>query len=74
MLRTAAWTLGLFGAGSALIAFFPQPWAQPLLLLGLGVAFLWASARRPVPRTRPAARPGVELPAGLAGQAASEQA
>lgn len=51
MLRAAAWTIGLFGAGMAICRVFPLPWLEPLVLLGLGFGFLVASARTgPRPR------------------------
>ncbi|MFT3915484.1 MAG: hypothetical protein QM704_15605 [Anaeromyxobacteraceae bacterium] len=70
MLRTAVWTVGLFGAGAAIIGLFPQPWAQPLVLVALGIVFLWASARRQAPAgARAADRTGGALPRALEGQA-----
>ncbi len=45
MLRAAAWTVGLFGAGMIISRLFPLYWIEPAVLLGLGVAFLAVSAR-----------------------------
>lgn len=45
MLRAAAWTAGLFAAGSAICHVFPAAWVEPLVLLGLGVILLRVSAR-----------------------------
>src|SRR5512138_2383039 len=59
MLRVTAWTVGLFGAGAALAHAVPGPWAEPLVLVALGLAFLLVSARTGV---RPA-RPVTQLPA-----------
>ena len=65
MLRVAGWTVGLFGAGAAISRIFRSPWIEPVVLLALGMAFLFVSRRtgrmhRPVvaklrARTRPAA-------------------
>ena len=59
MLRATVWTVGLFGAGTALSRLFPGTWTEPLVLLGLGVALLFVSARTARSTTRPAraARP-----------------
>ena len=45
MLRATTWTLGLFGAGTALTRVFASGWAEPLVLLLLGAALLYVSAR-----------------------------
>jgi hypothetical protein len=45
MLRATAWTVGLFGAGTALCRTFSAPWLEPVVLLALGMAFLFVSAR-----------------------------
>jgi hypothetical protein len=45
MLRATVWTVGLFGAGTALCRAFPSTWTEPLVLFALGVAFLFVSAR-----------------------------
>jgi hypothetical protein len=45
MLRVAGWTVGLFGAGAAISRSFSSPWAEPVVLLALGVAFLFVSRR-----------------------------
>jgi hypothetical protein len=58
MLRATVWTVGLFGAGTAICRAFPWTWTDPLVLLGLGIALLFVSART-ARDTRPstAARP-----------------
>ncbi|WP_041453544.1 hypothetical protein [Anaeromyxobacter dehalogenans] len=51
MLRAAAWTIGLFGAGMMICRLFPLPWIEPAVLIGLGFGFLAVSARTgPRPR------------------------
>jgi hypothetical protein len=70
MLRATVWTVGLFGAGTAISRLFPGTWTEPLVLLGLGIALLFVSARtaRSTVRSaaatphpaRPAAAPVVE--------------
>jgi hypothetical protein len=46
MLRAAAWTLGLFGVGTSITRMFPESgWTEPLVLIALGIAFLYVSAR-----------------------------
>jgi hypothetical protein len=50
MLRVAGWTMGLFGAGAAISRFFTSPWAEPVVLFALGIAFLFVS--RQTGRTR----------------------
>ncbi|HEY6099914.1 MAG TPA: hypothetical protein VIW03_10820 [Anaeromyxobacter sp.] len=45
MLRVTGWTVGLFGAGAAISRFFTSPWAEPIVLLALGMAFLFVSRR-----------------------------
>jgi hypothetical protein len=45
MFRAAGWTVGLFGAGMAVCRAFPIPWLEPVVLFGLGIAFLGVSAR-----------------------------
>ncbi len=45
MLRAATWACGLFGLAMAVCRVFPVPWLEPFVLLALGVAMLWASAR-----------------------------
>jgi hypothetical protein len=69
MLRATVWTVGLFGAGTAISRLFPWTWTEPLVLLGLGIALLFVSARtarsttasaEPAPRpARPAVAPKV---------------
>ena len=55
MLRATAWTVGLFGAGTAIARMFPGTWTEPLVLLALGLAFLFVSRAHRAP-TRPPAR------------------
>jgi hypothetical protein len=45
MLRAAAWTVGLFGVGMAVCHVFAWRWIEPVVLIGLGFAFLAVSAR-----------------------------
>jgi hypothetical protein len=45
MLRATVWTVGLFGAGTAICRAFPSTWMEPLVLFGLGLALLFVSAR-----------------------------
>lgn len=45
MPRATVWTLGLFGAGATLVREFSVPWAEPVVLLALGIAFLLVSSR-----------------------------
>jgi hypothetical protein len=46
MLRAAAWTLGLFGVGTSIVRMFPRSaWIEPVVLIALGVAFLYVSSR-----------------------------
>lgn len=76
MLRVAAWTVGLFGAGAAVSRMFRSPWIEPVVLLALGMAFLFVSrrtGRAPAPavaklpaRARPAAAPDAAAPAAPA--------
>jgi hypothetical protein len=67
MLRATVWTVGLFGAGTAICRAFPATWTEPLVLLALGLAFLYVSTRAArAPRAEAPARP-----AGSVGQAAS---
>ena len=49
MLRAAAWSVGLFGVGMLVCGLFPASWLEAPVLLALGVAMLWASARKPRP-------------------------
>jgi hypothetical protein len=51
MLRVAGWTVGLFGAGAAISRMFTSPWAEPIVLLALGIAFLFVSRRTAQTRT-----------------------
>ena len=46
MARAAGWTIGLFGVGMLVCGLFPSAWIEPLVLLGLGIAFLAVSGRR----------------------------
>lgn len=45
MLRATVWTVGLFGAGTAICRAFPSTWTEPLVLFGLGLALLFVSTR-----------------------------
>ncbi len=45
MLRAATWAMGLFGLAMVICRTVPAPWLEPIVLLALGVALLWASAR-----------------------------
>jgi len=46
MLRAAVWTIGLFGVGTSVVRMFPRAgWVEPIVLLALGVAFLYVSKR-----------------------------
>ena len=45
MLRAAAWTSGLFGAGAAIAQMFPTSWTEPVVLVALGAALLVVSSR-----------------------------
>jgi hypothetical protein len=45
MVRVAGWTVGLFGAGAAISRFFTSPWAEPIVLFALGMAFMFVSKR-----------------------------
>jgi hypothetical protein len=49
MLRVTGWCLGLFGTGAAIARAFPSSWVQPLVLLALGIAFLFVSRTSPRP-------------------------
>jgi hypothetical protein len=66
MLRAAGWCVSLFGAGAAVSKIFPAPWSQPVVLLAVGVAFLFVSRTR----ARPAAAAVTPLPARGAPPAA----
>ncbi len=46
MLRATGWTVGLFGAGATLARLFPAAWIEPVVLLALGIAFLFVSRTR----------------------------
>jgi len=63
MLRATVWTVGLFGAGTAICRAFPWTWTDPLVLFGLGIALLFVSSARTARDTRPstAARPVATL-------------
>jgi hypothetical protein len=45
MLRATVWTVGLFGAGTAICRAYPWTWTEPLVLFALGLALLYVSAR-----------------------------
>jgi hypothetical protein len=67
MLRATVWTVGLFGAGTAISRLFPGAWTEPLVLLGLGLALLFVSARTARGTARPArARPAASAAPSVA--------
>ena len=43
MLRATVWTVGLFGAGTAISRTFASGWTEPLVLIALGLIFLFVS-------------------------------
>ncbi len=45
MLRASVWAVGLFGLAMAVCRTFQAPWLEPVILVTLGVAMLWVSAR-----------------------------
>lgn len=65
MVRATLWTVGLFGAGTTICRVLPWTWTEPVVLIGLGLAFLFVSARtglaerrvRSVPSAAPSAAP-----------------
>ena len=63
MLRATAWTVGLFGAGAAIARALEGSWVEPVVLLALGLTFLFVSARMGGAR---APRPVAKLPARAA--------
>ena len=69
MLRATAWTVGLFGAGAAIARALEASWVEPVVLLALGLTFLFVSARRGVPAPQPVAKLPARAPA--AAQAAA---
>jgi hypothetical protein len=83
MLRATVWTVGLFGAGTAISRAFPAAWTEPIVLLALGIALLFVSARtaratrddapaRPVASvTKVAAQAGPTAPVAAAAAAAA---
>jgi hypothetical protein len=62
MLRATVWTVGLFGAGTAISRAFPATWTEPIVLLALGLALLFVSAR-----TARATRDGAARPVARVG-------
>lgn len=50
MVRVAAWTGGLFGAGAMVCQVYPASWMEPVVLFVLGAALLFVSARTGRPR------------------------
>lgn len=59
MLRATAWTVGLFGTGTAISRTFASGWTEPLVLLALGVIFLFVSRMGATDAaTAPRAAPG----------------
>jgi hypothetical protein len=78
MLRVTAWTVGLFGAGAAIARASSAHWIEPIVLLALGLAFLFVSARMGVrPATQltklPARAPAAPAPAAAAAPVPVEQ-
>jgi hypothetical protein len=74
MIRATVWTVGLFGAGAMIVRAFPGTWTEPLVLLALGIALLFASARTARSTATPAgARRGAETapPVPASSRAAS---
>ena len=71
MLRATVWTVGLFGAGTALSRLFPGTWTEPLVLLGLGVALLFVSARTARGTAKPARARPAPAPATTMGVASA---
>jgi hypothetical protein len=74
MLRATMWTVGLFGAGTALSRLFPGTWTEPLVLLALGVALLFVSARTAPGSTRPARARPAAIPAKAVAAVATSPA
>jgi hypothetical protein len=70
MLRATVWTVGLFGAGTALSRLFPGTWTEPLVLLGLGVALLFVSARTARGTVRSVGAPRAARPAPIPAKVA----
>jgi hypothetical protein len=62
MLRATVWTVGLFGAGTAICRAYPGTWTEPLVLFALGLALLFVSART-ARTTRASSAPRVGAPA-----------
>ena len=64
MLRATVWTLGLFGAGTAISRVLPGTWTEPLVLFALGLALLFVSARtaREYPRSEDAVPKVAKVP------------
>jgi hypothetical protein len=86
MLRATLWTVGLFGAGTAICRAYAATWTEPIVLFALGLALLFVSARtarstraaapeaRPAPRAAPAVPAPAErapVPAAVAAAAAA---
>jgi hypothetical protein len=69
MARVTAWTLGLFGAGAAIARAWAAPWTEPIVLLALGLAFLFVSARVGVRPARPVAQLPARAPSALPAKA-----
>jgi hypothetical protein len=75
MLRATVWTLGLFGAGTAICRVYSATWTEPLVLFALGLALLFVSARTargtaaeaaPAPAKAPAPKVASRLAAPVA--------
>jgi hypothetical protein len=69
MLRATVWTVGLFGAGTAVSRLFPGTWTEPLVLLALGLALLFVSART----ARTTGMPAATEPRAAAAAAAAPE-
>ncbi len=69
MVRVTAWTVGLYGAGATIAHAFPNRWVEPVVLLALGLVFLFVSARMGVKAALPVATLSARAPAPAPGQA-----
>jgi hypothetical protein len=75
MIRATIWTVGLFGAGAALARAFPGTWTEPLVLIALGLALLFASRpARTLPRGARAPRPASQPKVPAIGARAASKA
>jgi hypothetical protein len=71
MIRATVWTVGLFGAGTVLVRALPGTWTEPIVLLALGLALLFASARTARSTTAAQARRTVPVEAPVAAEPAA---